>query len=161
MTLEQWCDAAPVDRAAHGPGPATPMRPIVLIVDDEVLVRLAAADGFADAGFAVLEAANGDEALAVLEANPTVDALFTDVNMPGSIDGFALARAAVERWPTLAVAVSSGRMARSGDLPRDAAFISKPYCPDAAASIVRRLIDARRSPADIRPAIRLTGALRR
>jgi two-component system, response regulator PdtaR len=137
------------------------MRPVVLIVDDEVLIRLTAADGFIDAGFAVLEAANGDEALAVLEANPTVDALFTDVNMPGSIDGFELARAAAERWPSLAVVVSSGRMARPGDLPLDTAFIAKPYCPDAAASIVRRLIDARRSLADIRPAIRLTGALPR
>jgi two-component system, response regulator PdtaR len=152
VTLEHWRDSGAGDSAPDGVfGRATPIQPTVLIVDDEILIRLTAADGFVDAGFAVLEAANGDEALTVLEANPTVDALFTDVNMPGSIDGFGLARAAGERWPNLAVVVSSGRIARPGDLPREAAFISKPYSPDVAAMIVRRMVDARRTAPAVSP----------
>ena len=101
--------------------------PIALVVDDEPLIRMDAADIISDAGFRVIEAANAEEAFAHLEAHPSLRLLFTDIQMP-KIDGLTLARHVKARWPHVSVIVTSGAI-RPGaaDLPDDAQFIAKPF----------------------------------
>src|SRR3712207_5277267 len=83
--------------------------PVVLLVDDEPLVRMTTADELEEAGFHVLEAANADVALVVLEArSKEVRLLLTDIDMPGSMNGLELAEAVHARWPHIALVVSSG-----------------------------------------------------
>jgi CheY-like chemotaxis protein len=98
---------------------------IVLVAEDETLVRLLANDMLTDADFRVVEAQDGQEALAILGERNTVRALLTDVNMP-NVDGLALAKIVRERWPHIGVVVTSGRL-RPSDLPLGTRFISKPY----------------------------------
>ena len=98
---------------------------IVLVAEDETLVRLLANDMLTDADYRVVEARDGQEALAILGAKNTVRALLTDVNMP-NVDGLALAKIVRQRWPHIGVVVTSGRPKPSG-LPAGARFIGKPY----------------------------------
>ena len=98
---------------------------IVLVAEDETLVRLVANDMLTDADYRVVEAQDGQEALAILTAKNTVRALLTDVNMP-NVDGLALAKIVRQRWPHIGVVVTSGRPPPSA-LPAGARFISKPY----------------------------------
>ena len=103
-------------------------RAVVLIVEDESLVRMMVIELFEDEGFEVLEATNADEALQVFERRNDVSLLFTDVEMPGSIDGYALARWARIHRPAVKTMIVSGRaMPRAGDVPEGAAFVGKPY----------------------------------
>jgi CheY-like chemotaxis protein len=120
-----------------GPQPA-----IVLLVEDEALVRMFAADVLREeGGFKVVEVVNADEALTVLEATADVRALVTDVEMPGSLDGFTLARVVKQAWPHIGIVVTSGRMAPgSRDLPSGALFIPKPYRPTDLIAAVRRVL---------------------
>jgi CheY-like chemotaxis protein len=83
---------------------------LILIVEDEALVRLSGVGIFADAGFRIIEAVNSDEALEFLEADSDVQLVFTDVNMPGTIDGLALARQVHDRWPRIGIMVVSGQV---------------------------------------------------
>jgi CheY-like chemotaxis protein len=90
----------------------------VLLVEDEALVRMLGVDVLEEAGYRVIEAANADVALKVLEADPDAIAiLVTDVHMPGSMDGEGLARIVDQRWPWIRVIITSGQ-ARLSDLPR-------------------------------------------
>ena len=95
---------------------------IVLIVDDEPVIRLVAAQALADAGFETIEAATADDALAILRQRGDVGVLFTDINMPGSIDGMDLARLVHEQWPAIRIVVTSGR-ALPGPVPDDGRFV--------------------------------------
>ena len=91
---------------------------VALVAEDEFLLRMDAADTLTDAGFSVLEVASADAALRFLETKNGVDLLFTDVNMPGQLNGFDLARQVAERWPQIAIVVCSGAMKSGpGDLP--------------------------------------------
>lgn len=111
---------------------------LVLLVEDEPLVRMTAADELEEAGFQVLEAANADFALGVLEArSDEVQVLFTDVHMPGSMDGMELAELVHARWPHIRLLISSG-YARPGpdEIPDDGRFVPKPY---RAATLVRNV----------------------
>jgi CheY-like chemotaxis protein len=102
--------------------------PVVLVVEDEGLVRMAAADDLIDAGFTVLEAADADEAIRLLETHPEITILFTDIDMPGSMDGIRLAHAVRERWPPVKLVLVSGHQSPTdGVLPSDSAFFAKPY----------------------------------
>ena len=83
-------------------------RPVVLIVEDEFLLRMDAADMVAAAGFEVVEAANADEAIEILEARRDITVVFTDIQMPGSMDGLKLARAVRGRWPPIKIVATSG-----------------------------------------------------
>lgn len=114
--------------------------PLVLVVDDEPLVRMTAADELEEAGFQVLEATNADEALKVLEArSDEVQVLFTDVNMPGSMDGIALAERVYERWPQVLLLISSGyALPRPEDIPDHGHFMPKPY---RGATLVRHITE--------------------
>jgi CheY-like chemotaxis protein len=117
--------------------------PIVLVVEDEGLVRQMSADELADAGYQVLEAANSREAISILESGVRVTVLFTDVNMPGELDGLELAHLVHDRWPRVGVLVTSGG-ARTGpqDVPDDGRFISKPYSLRRMCSMVDELVGA-------------------
>lgn len=116
-----------------------PDLPVVLLVEDDGLLLMEAADTLADAGFEVLEAIHADNALTVLEARDDVGVLMTDVDMPrGSMDGFALARLVAHRWPGIPVLVVSG-MGTPGpnDMPDGARFIPKPYEPSTLVRTLR------------------------
>ena len=82
----------------------------MLIVEDEFLLRMDAAEAIGAAGFEVIEAANADEAIEVLEARPDITVVFTDIQMPGSMDGLKLARAVRGRWPPIKIIATSGHL---------------------------------------------------
>jgi CheY-like chemotaxis protein len=113
---------------------------VVLVVEDETLVRMFIADFLDEAGFKVIEAVNADEALTVLKALPDVQVVVTDIEMPGPLNGLELARVIQERWPGIGVVISSGRE-RPGpeDLSEKVAFIAKPYLPDTVITILRQM----------------------
>lgn len=99
--------------------------PAVLVVEDDALLRIDIALAMTDAGFAVIEASDGEEALEVLERRASVSAIFTDIDMPGAIDGLELARIVRARWPEIAVLVTSGHLVANDDTP--GRFFPKPY----------------------------------
>lgn len=100
---------------------------VVLIVEDEPLVRLMGADLLAEAGFEVLEACNAGEALRILEATPEVRVVFSDVEMPGSPDGLGLAHHICQCWPSMGIVLTSGHLVRAETIPRACRFLAKPY----------------------------------
>jgi CheY-like chemotaxis protein len=104
--------------------------PAVLIVEDEPLVRLCAVETIEAAGFEVIEAASADEAIRILESRYDIRVVFTDIHMPGSMDGLKLAHAVRNRWPPIKLIVTSGReLVRAQDMPDGARFFAKPYDP--------------------------------
>ncbi|KRE09700.1 hypothetical protein ASE63_03985 [Bosea sp. Root381] len=103
-------------------------KPVVLIVEDEPILRMDAADFLEDAGFEVIEAAHADEAIAVLNSRHDIAVVFTDIEMPGSMNGIALAHAVRLGWPPIVIVVASGRVApRAGELPPNVRYFQKPY----------------------------------
>lgn len=115
--------------------------PTVLVVEDEGLVRLDTAQGLREAGFVVLEAGDAREALEQLEACPAVDVVFTDVNMPGPMDGLALAYHIAARRPDIRVVLTSGAARLTAqDIPDDGVFLRKPYSPEVVARTVRQMV---------------------
>jgi two-component system, response regulator PdtaR len=103
----------------------------ILIVEDDALIRLATRDRIEAAGFTVYEAYNADEALQLLEAHPHISLIFTDVDMPGSMDGVKLAHCVRERWPPVKIIVTSGfKHVTPDQLPSGSLFVGKPYQPD-------------------------------
>ena len=122
---------------------AKPVRPrrVVLIVEDEPLVRLTGADLLADAGFEVLEAGNADEALRILEATPEVRVVFSDVEMPGSLDGLGLARNICRHWPSIGIVLTSGHRIRAEMIPREGRFLAKPYDGQALVRQIEEIVN--------------------
>lgn len=105
-----------------------PTRPVALVVEDEPLILMDASDILEGAGYDVIEAWNADMALVMLVDRDGVDLVFTDVHMPGKLDGFGLARAVRTRWPHTKVVVCSGHATPGpADLPGGAVFINKPF----------------------------------
>jgi CheY-like chemotaxis protein len=101
---------------------------VILVVEDEALIRLDAVQMIEDAGYEVLEASNADEAIRILNERSDIRVVFTDVNMPGSMDGLKLARAVRDRWPPIKLIVTSGQaILKESDLPEGGRFIPKPY----------------------------------
>ena len=102
--------------------------PLILIVEDELLLRMDSAEMIENAGFEVVQAGNADEAVAILQARPAVHVVFTDIQMPGSMDGLKLARLVPARWPPIKIIGTSGRVrAVALDLPAGSIFLPKPY----------------------------------
>src|ERR1051325_803086 len=91
----------------------------VLVVEDEMVLRLRAVDIVEDAGFTAIEATNADEALSILESRSDIALLFSDIQMPGSIDGLKLAHAVHDRWPSIKILLVSGQV-RPSDAERPA-----------------------------------------
>lgn len=101
---------------------------VVLVVEDNALLRMHAADIIEAAGFAVVEAENADAAIRLLESRSDIRIVFTDVDMPGSMNGIKLAHAVANRWPPIRIVATSGQFhVRDGDLPKGGRFIPKPY----------------------------------
>ena len=101
---------------------------VVLVVEDDPLLRMNAVDMIEDAGFEALEAPDADAAISVLEARTDIRLIFTDIDMPGSMDGLALAHAVANRWPPVRIIATSGHFKVSQtDLPTGGKFIPKPY----------------------------------
>jgi CheY-like chemotaxis protein len=121
-------------------GQSASKRPVVLIVEDEFLLRIDAVDMIAAAGFEVVEAGNADEAIEVLESRRDITVVFTDIQMPGSMDGLKLARAVRGRWPPIKIIATSGH-ANVGetDLPEGGRFLPKPYSSMEVAGVLREL----------------------
>src|SRR5712672_4558619 len=100
---------------------------VVLVVEDEMLLRLRAVDMVEDAGFTSVEAVNADQAIAILESRSDIDLLFTDIQMPGSMDGLKLAHAVHDRWPSIKIILVSGQVKPSdAERPADSRFFGKP-----------------------------------
>jgi YesN/AraC family two-component response regulator len=113
---------------ARVPGRDSATTPAILIVEDELLVRLGAAQTIEAAGFEVIQAANADEAIRILEYRSDIRVVFTDVEMPGSMDGLKLAHAVRNRWPPIKLVVTSGHVeVAEQDLPQGGRFFAKPY----------------------------------
>ena len=121
-------------------GPSASNRPVVLIVEDDFLLRMEAISMIEAAGFAVVEAANADDAINVLEARRDITVVFTDIQMPGSMDGLKLARAIRGRWPPIKIVATSGLVdVGEKDLPEGGRFLPKPYHPNDLAVVLREL----------------------
>ena len=109
---------------------------IVLVAEDETLVRMLANDILADAGYRVLEARDGQEAITVLEVHKNIRVLFTDVRMP-NIDGLALAKLVAERWPEIGIVITSG-----DSRPHEGAiFVAKPYSSATVLSAIKKALN--------------------
>jgi CheY-like chemotaxis protein len=120
--------------------PDAPTRQTVLIVEDEPLLLLYVVELLEDAGFTVLEASNADEAILILEARTDIRVVFTDIEMPGSMDGLKLARAIRGRWPPIELVVTSGRFKpTAGETPDRSHFLPKPYDGSRLVETIRKL----------------------
>jgi CheY-like chemotaxis protein len=115
-------------------------KPVVLVVEDEPLLRMNAVDIVEEAGFAVIEASNADDAIAILESRDDIRVVFTDIQIPGSMDGLKLAHAVRGRWPPIRIIATSGRVKVSGDdLPDGGRFLGKPYTSSEVARLLAEL----------------------
>lgn len=115
----------------------------VLVVEDEYLIRMDTATSLEATGFAVFEADNAARAIDCLELHGEIRLIFTDINMPGSMDGLALAHYVRGRWPPVKIIVTSGYVKlRRDDLPVGAIFVEKPYYPEAIAERMNELLAA-------------------
>jgi CheY-like chemotaxis protein len=113
----------------------------VLIVEDEFLVRMDTRAALETAGFDVIEAGDADEAIAILSARNDIRLIFTDVQMPGSMNGLKLAHFVRNRWPPVKVVATSGHARISdSDLPEGARFVPKPYSAAEITATLRELI---------------------
>jgi CheY-like chemotaxis protein len=101
---------------------------VVLVVEDEPVLRMTVADLVEDAGFDVVEAANAKQAIQVLESRSDVSIIMSDIDMPPGIDGMALVEIIRDRWPVIAIILVSGQMASANvRIPEGGVFFSKPY----------------------------------
>ena len=116
----------------------------VLIVEDESITRMNAAEALTQIGFRTREAGDAREALQILGGNPNIDLLFTDVDMPGAMDGLDLAKRVHHDWPAVELIVTSGaRTMGTTVLPDDGTFLPKPYFTDRLIQIVRKKLGRR------------------
>jgi CheY-like chemotaxis protein len=119
-----------------------PTQPLVriLVIDDEPIVRLDAREILEGAGYVVTEAASADEAMPLLADGETTEAILTDINMPGSLDGLELARIVDGLIPEIAIIIMSGnQLPRREDLPLKATFVAKPF---SASMLLQRVAEA-------------------
>lgn len=115
-------------------------KPVVLVVEDEPLLRLLAVDFIEDAGFEVIEADTADAAVTILETRTDIRIVFTDIDMPGSMDGMSLAAAVRDRWPPIEIVIVSGhKRPVSTALPKRAVFFPKPYDINAVTAALQRM----------------------
>ncbi|MCW1430872.1 response regulator [Novosphingobium sp. JCM 18896] len=129
--------------------------PYALVVDDNVMVLMHACDILEEAGFRFYEASTGDAAAELLnDVASNVTLLFTDVEMPGVLDGFALARLVSERWSHIEIVVASGGLRpEPGDLPDRAIFIGKPFDASLVHDHLRRILPDGKQPAQLKKAV--------
>ena len=117
--------------------------PNVLVVEDEMILRMRAVDIVEDAGFHPVEAVNADEAISILESRSDISLLFTDIQMPGSIDGLKLAHAVHHRWPSIKIILVSGQVIPSdSERPADSRFFGKPLSVEQMIAELRAMVGA-------------------
>jgi CheY-like chemotaxis protein len=120
--------------------PPNSARQIVLVVDDEIFLRMLAIEILEAEGFDTLEAQHAEEAIAILEERTDVHLIFTDVNMPGTMDGLKLAHYVRDRWPPVKILATSGLNHYSrGDLPEGSNFLPKPYSAAQLGAMMRSM----------------------
>ncbi|MBG1231769.1 response regulator [Aestuariivirga litoralis] len=118
-------------------------RAVVLVVEDNALIRLSAMDLVVTAGFEAVEAQNADEAIRILEARTDIRLVFTDVEMPGSMDGVKLVHYIRNRWPRIFLIVASGRaIIEESQLPTGSRFFTKPYNDHTIVEEMTRMLVA-------------------
>ena len=110
--------------------------PIVLVVEDETLIRELVTEELEEAGYFVVIASNADQAIAILEARQDIHLVFTDIDMPGSMDGLKLAAAVRDRWPPVHIIITTGKV-RPLEIPANALFIPKPYVGENVVEAMR------------------------
>ncbi len=117
------------------------LKPVaVLIVEDEPLIRMSLVEDLQDAGMVVFEAGTADEALIILEANPEISSVFTDIDLPGSMSGIELARLLRSSRPCVTITLTSGYLKLpKGELPPEVGYIPKPYDIDHVLRQIRPL----------------------
>ena len=116
---------------------------VILVVEDDFFLRGDAVEMFTSAGYVAVQAGNADEAIAILEVRQDIHVIFTDVQMPGSMDGLKLAHFVKDRWPPIKIVATSG-LADLGikDLPEGAHFVAKPYRPSEVVKAVDEVLGA-------------------
>jgi CheY-like chemotaxis protein len=115
----------------------------VLVVEDDVLVRMHGVDILEDAGFTVLEAETADEAITLLQGQEDVHLLFSDIDMPGSMNGLELAQLVRDRWPKVRLLLTSGHHHIAGDaLPEHGRFVRKPWTRERLIATIQATLDA-------------------
>ena len=144
MALNAYCPRHLPTNTVHGRADVIPnLQPAisVLIVEDEALLLFSAGDDLRDLGYTVYEARNADEAIVMLEAHPDITILFTDIDMPGSMDGLKLSAAVRNRWPPVKIIITSGKR-RPDDtvMPIGGVFMPKPYMPAEVQKAIRSLM---------------------
>ncbi len=114
---------------------------VVLVVDDSALIRMAAVDLVQSAGYEVLEAQDADAAILILESRDDIDLVFTDVQMPGTMDGIKLSHYIRNRWPPVKLIVTSGMaFVEESSLPTGSQYFAKPYTDTAITNAMARLL---------------------
>lgn len=114
---------------------------IVLVVEDDGLIRMSLVDELEGAGLRVLEASNADEALQIMNANSSIGAIFTDIDMPGSMNGLKMAECIQQSHPNVAIMLTSGHLKiPKNSLPARVPFLPKPYEVDGIVTHIRALI---------------------
>jgi CheY-like chemotaxis protein len=114
---------------------------VVLVVEDEMLLRMRAVDMVQDAGYISVEAVDADDALGILQSRSDIALLFTDIQMPGSMNGLELAHAVHERWPPIKIILASGQLQLSScDIPQDSRFFGKPLKADEMIAEMRDML---------------------
>jgi two-component sensor histidine kinase/CheY-like chemotaxis protein len=115
----------------------------VLVVEDEMVLRMRAVDIVEDAGFTAVEAVNADEAISILEARSDISLLFTDIQMPGNMDGLKLAHAVHDRWPAIKIILVSGQVNPSeAERPANSRFFGKPLGMEEMSAQLQLMIGA-------------------
>ena len=115
----------------------------VLVVEDELLLLMDIVQSLEDQGFTVFEATNADEAITLLDVHSEIQVMFTDIDMPGSMNGLKLAAAVRDRWPPVKIIVTSGHRQMSDSLlPVEGKFFPKPYNPSTVISAMRDMVSA-------------------
>jgi DNA-binding NtrC family response regulator len=129
--------------------------PYALVVDDDPLIMMDTTAILEDAGFRFYEAMDGDEAKRVLANNwESIVLLFSDVDMPGDTNGFALARHVAERWPAIEIVIASGHvLPKMGEMPEKATFISKPFNKQMVHQHLRNMLPDNKLPEPLKKAV--------
>lgn len=117
-----------------------PRPPVILVVEDEPLLRMMACDMVEDAGFVVIDAANADRAIEILEGRGDIRIVFTDIDMPGSMDGMKLAATVCDRWPPIHIILTSGKQRpQPCEMPPQSVFFAKPYAQDRVVAAMHAM----------------------
>jgi CheY-like chemotaxis protein len=130
-----WFIDVMMDAMANKPAP------VILVVDDDPFLRMLTVEFVNEAGFETLEACDADQAIAIMESNSKITVLFTDINMPGSMDGLKLAHVVSNRWPAVEILIASGHVRlQQADLPPNGRFLRKPYRAAAMIADLHSLV---------------------